>query len=450
MYYARWATNKEFSKILTPINPKKEVKKSGIPLMYNEPEIYIDETDNHSLILGDTGSGKTQAITLPLIRLSMQAEESFVVNDINGEIIEETAKDLEDNGYKIIVIDYKNPKLGNNWNPFTLSYKLYKEDNKAESIKILEKIGYYLFFEQSNIDPFWINSTIDYFTGLCLYLYENAREEEINLSSVFALSNYINEDKNINKFLKQIDKNSNIYYNLSGTLNSPKETRGGIIATFTEKIKKYLTNEELNNMTSSSDFDITSINDKTAIFIISGINDYTNSLIPLFIDELINSRDNYNENKKRLNIILEEFDELNPIKNFPKLLNYSRSLNIKFTLFIKRYKSLENIYGKEVGELIESSVGNTIYLWSNDIDTLEKISKLCGNTEVKNKIVPLVSVEELKTMKVFETIILKQRMMPFKTKLIPDWKIKWVKSSEKYTIPQRKEVKIKIYKYNIQ
>ena len=84
-----------------------------------------------------------------------------------------------------------------------------------------------------------------------------------------------------------------------------------------------------------------------------------------------------------------------------------------------------NVYGKESTEMIKSCFPILIYLLSTDIYTLEEISKMCGNEETNNQIRPLISIEQLKVMKPFEAIILMPRMMPFKTKLLPDYKINW-------------------------
>ena len=446
MNYENWETEKEYSKILTKINENTDINKSGIQMMYENKSIYIDDTDNQTLIIGDTGSGKTQSIMLPLVRTAIKAVESLVISDIKGEICKSTAKEFEKKGYNVIILDIKNNELGSRWNPFTLAYKLYKDGKKSESVKLIEEIGHYLMYSEATLDPFWINSATDYFVGLALYLFENAKEEEINLNSIFSLSNTINEGNNLENFIKKIDKNSNIYYNLSGTLTSPKETRGGIISTFIERIKRFISTEGISNLLSKSDFDLSKITtEKTVVFIVSGINDISSQIIPLFIKELIYSKDNYGTTERRLNIILDEFDDLDPILNFNKILHYSRTLHTRFTIFIKSFKGIEKKYGKETSKTIKASFSNVIYLWSNDLDTLIEISKLCGNTNQKNKLVPLMPVEELKVLKQFEAIIFKQRMKPFKTKLLPDYKMNWIKEKEEYIISPIKKNDIKIY-----
>ena len=322
MYYARWTTTKEMQQFLIKINLKKEVKKSGLPLMYDNNNLYINDREDHTLVIGTTGSGKTQVAILPLLKLSILAGESFVVNDIKGEIYRHTAKELESRGYNIIAIDFDNPDLGSSWNPLILAYSLYQEGNKDKALNLIEDLGYYLFTDpiEKTLDSFWINSTIDYFTGLTLYLFENGIKEEINLNSIYNISNELTKQQDIDNLLKKIDKTSTIYYNLSGTLNAPLETRGGILSTFNQKLKKYISSTKLSNMMLDNSFDIKNIsNTKNAVFIISGLSSYANSLIPLCVSQIIASTDIYGKKEKNLNIILDDFDSMLPIRNFTKI-----------------------------------------------------------------------------------------------------------------------------------
>ena len=188
-----------------------------------------------------------------------------------------------------------NPKYGDSWNPLTLPYKLYQEGEKDKALKIIEDLGYYLFTDiKDTSDPFWINTAIDYFSGLVLYLFEKANKEQINLRSVFALAIELQNEEKAKQFLKEIGKNNQIYYNVSGTLETAYDTRAGIISTFNQRSKIYVSREILSNMMLKSNFDITNIpNEKTIVYIISGLSSYSNSLIPLFVSQVF-------ENKKLL------------------------------------------------------------------------------------------------------------------------------------------------------
>lgn len=447
MSYARWATFEEKVQISTPVNLDTELKKSGTPFMYDDKNLYLLKNNYHTLVIGSTGSGKTQSIVLPSIKLSARAKESLVVSDPKGELYKVTADILEKEGFEVSIINLDNPSLGNSFNPLSFPYELYKNGNKDKAMEMIEDLGYYLLCDKNDrvSDPFWINSTIDYFTGIVLYLFENANEEEINLVSVATLVNELSIKENVYKFMSSIDRNSSIYINVSGTLNAPDETRGSIISVFNQKIKKYISRENLTNMLAKTDFDFINIgNKKEALFIIGGLSSYSDGLIPLIINQVYNAVDLYGNKEKNINIILDEFDSLLPIKNFYKLITSSRAIYIKFTVIIKSFMDLVNLYGKEDSEFLKQCFQTIIYLISTDINTLEEISTLCGKTEENTR---LIDVEDLKRLNVFEAIVLVLREMPIKTRLLPDYQIDWGYEKVDKEMPSRQINDFKIFKF---
>ena len=206
MSHAKWATKEEMIERLEAVDLSSKVEKSGIPIAYDDKYLYVDTKEAHSMIIGSTGSGKTQTTILPMLKLSMMAKDSVVVNDPKGELYEKCAANFKENGYEVLALDFNDAKLGNAWNPLKEAYDFYNSDNKDKAIKALEDIGYYLFYDRNSkdSDPFWINSTINYFVGLALYLFENATIEETNLNSIYQLSNYLNTDKKGKEFMDKI------------------------------------------------------------------------------------------------------------------------------------------------------------------------------------------------------------------------------------------------------
>ena len=446
MSNARWATKEEVAKRLDAVDLKAGVKKAGIPMGFDDNYLYVDTKEAHSMIIGSTGSGKTQTTILPMIKLSMMAGESVIINDSKGELYEKCAENFKRKGYNVIALNFEDARYGNTWCPLKTAYDLYNSDKKDKAIKSLEDIGYYLFYDakEKDSDPFWINSTINYFVGLALYLFEKATAEETNLSSIFQLSNYLNRDGHAAKFLEKIDENSLIYMNLVGTLKAPTETRGSILSVFTQKIKRYISREDLTNMLSNSDFDIRKIGtEPTVLFIVSGISNYCNNLIPLLINQIIDAVDIYGSEDRNINILLDEFDSMVPIRDFSRMIEYCRSIRIRFIITIRSYIHLCNMYSKQDADILKMCFGNLIYLLSDDIYTLEEISKYCGT---KDNGEPLVSIEDLKTIETFEGLVLMPRTMPFKTKFLPDFKIDYGFEDINSEIPLREEKEVKIFK----
>lgn len=422
MMTSNWEDNNKFKERLTRINKQSTIEKSGIPMMFDEENLYVNTSEAHTIVIGATGSGKTQATLLPQARLAIMAGESLVVNDVKGEILDSLRNDLNKNNYNVITVDLENPKNGNKYNPLAMPYILYKNGEKDKAMTLIDSTAKYLFISETkdNRDPFWENTAINFFTGITLYLFEEGKEN-VTISDIYNFA--VNIDKDI---ISKIDKSSAIYVNLSGTLLAPVETRNSIISVFMQKLKPFVARENLSKMMSETDFDIFNIsNSKTALFIISGTSSYSTRIIPMMINQLYYSVYYFGNKEKFTNILLDEFDNILPISDIVNILNYSRGIRVRFTIYIKSLFDIKNRYGDVAAEMIMISVGNIIYLLANDFETLEQISNMCGKVKGVNGYEQLITVEELRLLNFFEAIILIPRMRPIRTKLIADYQIKW-------------------------
>lgn len=174
-------------------------------------------------------------------------------------------------------------------------------------------------------------------------------------------------------------------------------------------------------------------------FRISTISDY---LIPILISQIYTSIDVFGEKNKKVNIILDDFDSINPINNFSKIVTSSRSMKLVFTILVSGETNFINKYGKEQSDIIKFCFQNIIYLLSEDINTLNDICNMCGKVKEKED---LISIEELKRLEMFEAIAIIVRTMPIRVKLQPDYKIDWGYTDKESSIKERKREKINIY-----
>ena len=434
MSYARWATKEEIEKATNKINHDSTISKSGIPIMYDDNYLYINDNITHNLIIGGTGSGKTQATIMPQIYLSIKAGESFIVNDHAGELYETFSGMAKENDYKVQVINFRDMSVGNNYNPLYIPYSLYKKGNIDKSVELIENVGYNLIsdFNQTNADPFWENMAINLFTGLTLYLFDKAKVDEININSVVNLINKVDEIKSEIKN----DALSIVNTYLSPIFGAPHDTYGSIIAVFKQKLAFVISRDALSKLLSNNNIDLENVkNEKTALFIISD-SKFSSIIMPMILNQVYNLVDISPRNERRLNIILDEFGMIKPIKDFLNILTGSRSMNIRLTLVVQSILHLENVYGKKNTDFIKMSIGNIVFLLSSDIETLEMISKDCGRKD-ENSL--LINVEELKVLGYFEAIILMHRMYPIKTKLLPYYE---------FNIPKIEPIKQTPLQYN--
>ena len=463
--YSKWASDKDIKSedSVVRVDPLSDnLDAAGIPLINNGKEIWVDNGEYHNLVIGSTGSGKTQTIVKPMVNLLAKKGESMIITDPKGEIYKYSASYLKERGYNIIVLNFREPQRGNSWNPLTLPYKYYTSGNQDKAIELLNDVALNILYDPSNKSEsdFWEKSAADYFSGLALGLMEDAKEREVNLNSInymsavgeerYATSNYIKE------YFGLKGEKSTPYIFATSTINAPNDTKGGLLATFRQKIRNFSTGEALSEMLSYSDFDMRKIGEgKTAIFMIIHDEKKTyHSLMTIFIKQCYETlidvaQENGGKLPIRTNFILDEFANMPPLKDVDAMVSAARSRDIRFTFIIQNFAQLNDVYGDNVAEIIKGNCGNLVYLISTEMKALEEISKMCGEVKVtddkdKNATRPLISITDLQKMKLFEAIIIRLRMSPFRTKLEPDFKMNWgiERKEEPYPTRMKQEVEI--------
>lgn len=464
--YARWATKREVKKQLKPIDPKAySADAAGLAVINDGKTMWVDNGEAHNIIIGATGSGKTQAVVFPMVQSLSKKGESMIITDPKGEIYEQSGEMLRERGYNIILLNFRNPQNGNSWNPMSLPYQLYKEDNTDKAIELLEDLALNILYEEKNgnADPFWEKSAADYFTGLALGLFEDATEGQINLNSMNLMSSLGEErfggpnNNYMKEYFNAKDPSRPAYINASGVVFTAEETKQGVLATFKQKIKIFSSRDNLSSMLATSDFNLKEIGkQKTAVFMIVQDEKKTlHSLATIFIKQCYETlidvaQESGGKLPYRTNFILDEFANMPPLKDVTTMVTAARSRLIRFTFIIQNYAQLTQVYGKENAETIKGNC-NITYLISSELSALEELSKLCGDKIIKvgkdkkEETRPLVTVSDLQRLQQYETISLRLRTMPFKTKLVPNWKMDWGKNYAKATYPQKEKKPIDLF-----
>ena len=462
--YSRWAKDKEMInqenvEFISQTDPESTA--AGTPLLMKNDKILVDNGEAHTLVIGATGSGKTQTIIFPTVEILAKNKESMIITDPKGEIYENTSNMLREKGYDVLVLNFRDPQEGNCWNPMTLPYRMYKEGNQDKAIELLDDLAANILYEEKsgNADPFWEKTSADYFSGLTLALFDDAKEEEVNLNSI-SLMTTVGEDKfggstYMKEYFNMKDPSSAAYTNASGTIMAPNETKGSIISVFKQKIKLFATRDNLSEMLSHSDVNLDTIGEKpTALFIVIQDEKKTyHSLVTILLKQcyetlIATAQRHGGKLPVRTNFLLDEFANMPPLKDITTMITAARSRRIRFTMIIQNFAQLDQVYGKENAETIRGNCGNLIYLITTELKALEEISKMCGEVKPKKDdktaSTPLVTVSDLQKMKKFEVIIMRLRLNPFKTKFIPYYK--WdIKRYAKAEYPHRNKDEVHVF-----
>lgn len=473
--YSRWLSESELKRDSDIVRVKLDdevADAGGVPLINNGKYMWVDNGGFHNIIIGSTGAGKSQITMFPLIKSLAKHDESMIITDPKGELYEGTSKLLKKRGYNVIVLNFRDPQRGSGWNPLHLPYIYYKQGNTDKANELIDDLAINILYDanaQQN-DPFWEKTSADYFSGICLGLFEDAKEEEINLNSVNMFTT-VGEEKArpnatyVQEYFKTKDPTSSAYVSASSTLIAPNDTRGSILSVFKQKLRLFASRDNISEMLSHSDFEFTEIGSKkTAVFIVIQDEKKTyHPLVTIFVKQCYEALVDFAQKSGgklpyRTNFLLDEFANMPPLKDVETMVSAARSRKMRFFFVIQNFAQLAEVYGKNKADTIRGNCGNIIYLISTEIAALEEISKMCGEIKVKTgsgdkekeETRPLITVSDLQKLKMGEVILLRSRNHPFRTKLKLDHELDWgelyntsKQGSEAY--PHREKQKVKVF-----
>ena len=426
---ARFSTESEINKNFVK-EKISNIQDVGFPVYYdkNVTHVWFDKETPHYVYLGSSGSGKSVTCVINMVSFIANAKKprSVFVTDPKGEIYHTTSKMLQTHGYKVLTIDFRHPELSNHINilePVIKEYENYikyekltnnatNENEKleyqnksissyAETNRLITSLASMITYDKSQgKDPFWNNSAKNLLEGLSGFFLEEYKDgkisrEQITMTSIRKFQNSTMEEKNSKKFKLYIEQKpygTKSKDSLIPILSSSENTYKSITSVFSEKMAIF---DDVNvaNVTSKSDFDFDILGkEKSALFVIVPDEDkiyYTlvTIILGLLYKELVKLA-NSNENKKcpvEIDWICDEFSNCPPLvePSIESIISVARSRGLRYHLFIQSLSQLDNVYGKEVAQIILDNSG-LAYLKTNTMDTAEAISKRLGKKTIES------------------------------------------------------------------
>ena len=442
---SRWANANEIKESPTTKLINVEGTSSGgggIPLISDGKTAYVDNSDAHTLIFRSTGSKKTRLFGLPLINILALSGESFIATDPKGELYNKTSGLVESQGYKLVVLNFRDLLQSDFWNPLKIPHELYHSGKIDEAISLVNDFITALSEPQKSVtkDKYLIESAYSQALANLLFFIDTTTAEEANLynfANFFSANSTPEKTENLAHYIAQ---GSIAAMNFNSVLTNKDDERkfSNISSMVSAMLNPFIIRKTLCQVLSRSSFDIYDIGKKkTAIYIIVPDEKTTlHFLVTSFIKqvyETLISVAQKSENLRlpvRVNFVLDEFCNIPTIPDMPSMVSAARSRNIRFYIMAQSQWQLRQKY-KEDADTIKGNCENWIFLTSRELDLLRDVSSLCGDTyhkdEVGNlKTFPLISISELQRLRkeIGEALILHGRNYPFVTHLpdIDDYK----------------------------
>ena len=394
----------------------------------------------HALIVGTTGSGKTTGFVDQNIAIlgRSKGKPSMIIADPKKELYEKHAKQLESEGYKISMLDLREPYSSARWNPMQvlirrirqvreLQFNMKQDGNKylacgevfqshgdartrVQELKdeIFENamdLVYTLCPIQNKDQPTWEEGARNLIFGLVLAFCEDVisgkmDEKQLQLFNVYHnITKYCSEDTTALK--KYLLEGREEFSKVRGLVNTVLITSDKTLTSYLSEVNSYiqqLSDDGILSMTSENDIDIANMDESpNALFVIVPDERFTrHRFVTLFLTQTYKElveKANTNLRKKdtdtailkrRAYFILDEFGNLPKMENIEGMVTVGRSRGIRYLFVLQSFSQLTAKYGKDIGDIIKTNCNVKIFIGSDDPDTRREFSELCGQKKVKN------------------------------------------------------------------
>ena len=427
--------------------------------------------DVHTMMIGAAGCGKTAYWLYPNLEYACASGMSFLTTDTKGDLYRNYGNIAKQYyGYDISIIDLRNPTKsdGNNLLHLVNKYMdLYKAnpDNlsyKAKAEKYAKIIGKTIIFSEGDSasygqNAFFYDAAEGLLTSTILLIAEFAEPKERHIVSVFKLiQDLLVPDKNggkgknqFHKIMELLPEEHKTRWFAGAALNTSEQAMQSVMSTAMSRLNSFLDSELEQILCFDTAIDAEKFcSQKCAIFIVlPEENPATYFMVSLLLQQfyreiLMVADEQGGALKNRVMFYMDEFGTLPAISSAEMMYSASRSRKLSLVSIIQSFQQLEKNYGKEGAAIIQDNCQITIAGgFAPTSETAEIISKSLGSRTVMSGSVsrskndpsqslqmierPLMTADELKSMKKGNFIVMKTGTHPFisKLKLFFEWGI---------------------------
>ncbi|MCL2775445.1 MAG: type IV secretory system conjugative DNA transfer family protein [Oscillospiraceae bacterium] len=402
---ARWGKPDDIKPYVDPIPDNNMILTATESLTMNSrPSNPKYARNKNVLVIGGSGSGKTRFFVKPNI---MQMHSSYVITDPKGTLVMECGKMLEDNKYRIKILNTIDFKKSMKYNPF-----VYIRSEK-DILKFVTALINNTKGDGKSGDDFWQKAEQLLYQALIGYIWYEAPPDEQNMNTLVEMLNKMEVREDNENFKNAVDftfetleerdpqhfavRQYKKYRLAAGkTAKSILISCGARLAPFDiAEIREMMSEDQLELDTLGGYKKIdpktgkeTIDTQKSALFVIISDTDSSfNFIVALMYSQLFNllcdKADNDFGGRLPVHVrcLLDEFANIGMIPNFEKLIATIRSREISACVILQAQSQLKAIY-KDNMDTIIGNMDTTLFLGGKEKTTLEEISKMLGKETI--------------------------------------------------------------------
>ncbi len=403
----------------------------GLVLDGGDKRLSEKESFNHMGVIARTGGGKTSSYIIPNVLKLAQGKCSMIVTDLSGELFEKTSGYLEQQGYKVQVLDPEKLDESIGYNPLYYALSSIEIDEIAEILIRSANPG-----QIKSEDKMWLDGAKTLLTILIKVLVATKDHRFINLANLRYLLNHFGESGRALDDLVFQYADAKTFNEWKGFVSGNQKTVQSFVSTANVALNAIGVNDNLAYLTAQHHVNFQNFRkQKTALYIrIPAQKQQQYSfLLNLFYKQFFNVMMEKLPTKEELPVycLLDEFGNMN-IPGFSSTITTIRKYKVSISIVLQDFSQLEHQYGEnEARTILNGGVTGKLFFPGADHKTTTMLSQMIGERYV-NKLdeygklhhvkEPILSNAEIRTMKDNEALLIYGNKLPLKLKIKPYYK----------------------------
>jgi len=343
----------------------------------------------HTLVFGSTGSGKTFGFVLPNIISAALDGSSIVVTDPKGELVAGkyniqggwkvytpgVAGWLKDRGYRVLVLNFKNPAQGSHrWNP------IFEAKDDSELRRITEA----MIYSKGKDNPFFAGGELNLFTALIGLVKYAMDPEYCHLRTVLSVLAWPEEA--IDAAFEEAYRSGRLPFYYYEKWKAARPMYGNFMTGVQNKVAE-LTEGPLARVLAGHDFDLESIGtEKTALFVILPTMGDLRPILSCFYFMLFKrlidlAERSYGRLPVPVRFILDEFANIGRVPDFEKRISFDRGFGVTYICILQALTQFTDLYGAATAQTVLANADVQLCLRVNDAKTAHHFAEMLGEAE---------------------------------------------------------------------
>ncbi len=390
-------------------------------------QITAKDSFTNCMVVGSTGSGKTQSTLLPSL---FAMKGSFIIADQSGEIFKSTSGFLhQEKEYNIKILNLSDALCSSGFNPMS------RANTSNEIQKLASMLVRTTLSGGKASDPFWETQATTLLVILISIL-KTQPEQYQNLYNVRQLLNQLSEKPEEGQnnsvdslFVRYADPV--LYNEYKSFIAYDDKLQTSIIASAKSALTIFA-DETVARITSKDTLDFSEFRKRpTALYLQCGIQDmaYYSPLYAIFYEQLaayLLSRFPTDE-EQDIFIFAEEFGSTNRVPVFPAFFANCRKYRAGIMAIVQDYNQIVNIYGKAEAESIRTNCFSKVFFGGGSLESTKELSEILGKTEYKTEegrrdVMPLLTPDSIRMLKKDRALVICGSHPPILANVRPAYK----------------------------